>query len=112
MGGRLTLVRFVLVGIPVYWFSFVKVPQYILNLIRTKMFHFLGAGSRKEHTYHLVSWERPTLPKSLGGWDIKKMRSFNMDICMKSMWCGIFNDGIWSRVFKSKYLKGKYVIVV
>lgn len=45
LGGRLTLAKSVLEGIPVYWFSLGMIPSSIINTIRKRILHFLWAGN-------------------------------------------------------------------
>ena len=48
IGGRITLIWFVLQGILVYWFSLIMLLSSILNILRSKLFNFLWEGSGNE----------------------------------------------------------------
>jgi len=42
----MTLVKFVLENIPVYWLSVEKIPKITVNNIRKRMFSFLWSGKK------------------------------------------------------------------
>jgi hypothetical protein len=46
LGGRVTLVKYVLESILVYWISLAKIPKILLNKIRRRMFSFLWTGKK------------------------------------------------------------------
>ena len=45
--GRLTLIRAILQGIPVYWFSLARIPKSILRRMRQCIFTFLWGGRKQ-----------------------------------------------------------------
>jgi hypothetical protein len=53
LGGRFILVKSVLQNIPVFWLSLAKIPRYILDKIRQRVFTFCGlvTGIRVELTW-------------------------------------------------------------
>ena len=67
LGGRITLIKVVLLSIPVFWCSLILLSKSIINIIRAKIFHFLWEGSGNERNFHLASWEHIALPKTMGG---------------------------------------------
>ena len=38
-------------------------------------------------------------------WDIKNILWFSQDLAMKSLWKGLFGQGLWSEVLRAKYLR-------
>jgi hypothetical protein len=46
LGGRVTLVKFILENIPVYWLSMEKNPKGTLKNIRKRMLSFLWSGKK------------------------------------------------------------------
>ena len=58
----------------------------------------------------LVKWSIISLPKKLGGWDIKNILWFAQALAMKILWKGLFGQGIWSEVLRDKYLRKILVV--
>ena len=73
LGGRLSMIRFVLYGILVYWFSLARILRSILNRLRKCIFTFLWGGTTNKHKLYLLNWKLLSRPFSLGGWNIKNM---------------------------------------
>ena len=94
LGGRLSLLKAVLIGISIFWFSLDQIPQTILNMLRKLLFNFLWFGNVDGGEIHLESWERLSRPKSLVGWDIKNLEWFSTSLSMKSLWWGLFGIGL------------------
>ena len=86
IGGRLTLVTVVLLRIPVYWFSILQVPSFVVNLLRRFIFNFLWTEGPKSGKLIMIGWEKLSLPKDWGGWGIKNLYWFNVALRMKSFW--------------------------
>ena len=84
IGGRLTLVKAVLINIPVYWFSLLQVPSSILNILRRYIINFLWTGGTKKWNLVMVSWENLSLPKEWGGWGLKNIFWFNSALRLES----------------------------
>ena len=55
LGGRVVLIKVVLTGLAVYWFSLARCPKSILNALRKTIFSFLWGSSDGHHKAHLVS---------------------------------------------------------
>ena len=105
LGGRLLLITAVLQGILVYWFSLFKVLKGIIDKMRKMIFHFLWAGKQKSFKFHLVEWEAISKPQFLGGWGIKNLSFFNLALCAKCISRCLFDNGLWGKVIRVKYLK-------
>ena len=54
LGGRLVLVKYVLMGLAVYWLSLARMPNTILTYIGRYIFNFLWGSTAGNHKYHLV----------------------------------------------------------
>lgn len=86
-----------------------QIPLSILKKIKSLMFRLLWSSSTEGGHYHLVNWEGISLPKEMGGWNIKNVFWFSTALCMKSIWNGIFGGGLWTDVLHDKYIKN-YII--
>ncbi|XP_060217918.1 putative acyl-activating enzyme 19 isoform X2 [Lycium barbarum] len=104
LGGRVTLINSVLDSIPTYFMSLFPIPsevQYQLDKLRRT---FLWEGNSENHKYHLVEWDKVTLPKHLGGLGIKDLALHNK--CMLMKWHWRFNQddaGLWKEIIQAKY---------
>lgn len=83
LGGRITLVTFVLQGIHVYWFSLFLVLASIISRIRENLLHFMWSGRMEFSKVDHSSWESVSLCHGLGGWGIKILWNFNLSLCVK-----------------------------
>ena len=105
LGGRVVLIKAVLTGLPVYWFSLERCPKSILNLLRRAIFSFLWGSSEDHQKIHLVCWKTVSAPIEYGGWDIKNLELFGISLRLKSMWQLLMGNGISSRIITHKYIK-------
>eukprot|EP00253_Pinus_taeda_P035974 PITA_35974 len=102
--GRLTLIKSVLLAMPVYWAALTWVPKGILDKIRRICSRFLSAGSKEDSVLPWVAWEKVAIPKEWGGWGIKNLTDFNISLAAKSGWRIIKMENLWTRVVKRKYI--------
>eukprot|EP00253_Pinus_taeda_P032437 PITA_32437 len=103
--GRLTLIKSMLLAMPVYWAALTWVPKGILNKIRRIRSRFLWAGSKEDSVLPWVAWEKVARPKEWGGWGIKNLSDFSISLAAKSRWRIIKKkENLWTRVVKRKYI--------
>eukprot|EP00253_Pinus_taeda_P023807 PITA_23807 len=102
--GRLTLIKSVLLAIPVYWAALTWVPKGTLEKIRRICSRFLWAGSKESVVLPWVAWEKVARPKDWGGWGIKSLPEFSLSLAAKSGWRLIKLENLWTRVIKRKYI--------
>ena len=100
LGGRLVLVKLVLQNMSVYWLSLAKVPAKIIQKISQTFSRFLWKGAKKPTSFHLVSLDKITKPKALGGWGIRNLKCFAQPLAAKSLWQGLFGFDLWSKVLE------------
>jgi hypothetical protein len=86
LGGRYTLVKFVLEGQPMYWMSLEAIPRTVLNQIQKLMFMFLWNGSIDSKKFHLCRWDRLSRPKTSWGWGFRNLAVFNTTLITNSLW--------------------------
>jgi hypothetical protein len=104
LGGRLVLIKAVLVSQPVYWMSMAVVPNSVLVKLRQLIFSFLWSGCSERKRLHLCNWDTIARPKKAGGWGVKNLAFFNKALAAKTLWRGLTKAGIWHKVLKDKYL--------
>lgn len=105
LGGRLTLIKSVLEGIPIYWMTLYKIPKSILNFLKKYAASFLWSGNSLPGKIHLTKWTMIAKPRSMGGWGFKDLETFGRALRMKTMWRIFTTDSIWSQICCDKYLR-------
>ena len=66
-GGRVTLIQSVLTSIPIYLFSFFRVPKLVEDKLVRLQRRFLWGGGSDQNKIAWVSWKSVCLPKERGG---------------------------------------------
>eukprot|EP00253_Pinus_taeda_P017096 PITA_17096 len=84
--GKLTLIKSVLLAIPVYWATLTWVPKGVLEKIRRICYRFLWAGSKESSVLPWVAWDKLARPKEWGGWGLKRLPEFSLSLAAKSGW--------------------------
>eukprot|EP00253_Pinus_taeda_P033560 PITA_33560 len=102
--GRLTLIKSVLLAIPVYWAALTWIPKGVMEKIRRICCRFLWAGSKESSGLPWVAWDKVARPKEWGGWGIKRLPEFSISLAAKSGWRLISMENLWTRVVKRKYI--------
>eukprot|EP00253_Pinus_taeda_P024814 PITA_24814 len=102
--GRLTLIKAVLLAIPVYWATLTWVPKGTMDNIRRLCSRFLWDGSKENSVLPWVGWDKVARPKDWGGWGIKNLPDFSLSLAAKLGWRLIKMDNLWTRVLKRKYI--------
>lgn len=67
MPSRLVLIKLVLQSMPLYLFSILAAPKWVLKEIKKLQRSFLLGNSRQNHKWALVKWDKVCLPKCSGG---------------------------------------------
>ena len=86
LGGRLILVREVLMGLAIYWLTLARIPKTILNFLRHTIFNFLWGNSFGKMRSHMVDWHLISRPYEMGGWNILNLEWFSMALRLKCFW--------------------------
>eukprot|EP00253_Pinus_taeda_P033452 PITA_33452 len=102
--GRVTLIKYVLLAILVYWAALTWVPKGMLEKIRRICCRFLWVGSKESSILPWVAWDKLARPKEWGGWGIKRLLEFSLSLAAKSGWRLISLENLWTRVVKRKYI--------
>ncbi|PWA39897.1 RNA-directed DNA polymerase, eukaryota [Artemisia annua] len=128
IGGRVTLIKYVLESLPVYFFSLYKAPCKVIKDLESFISRFLWGGSKEVHKIHWVAWDRVCYPKKCGGLGLCKLKFINTVLLAKwgwrfkkergSLWCEVVEachitnrswdflpvrkslNGVWSNIIK------------
>ncbi|GJT98489.1 RNA-directed DNA polymerase, eukaryota [Tanacetum coccineum] len=104
IGGRLTLLKYVLGAVPLYTMSIYKAPKGVLHemeMIRNKF--FIGADSTVRKI-NWVAWDKVLASKIHGGLGVSSYYALNRALLLKWVWRFISQDGsLWSRVISAIY---------
>lgn len=107
LAGKLILVQAVLSQLAVYWAHIFFLPASIINKMNSLAANFLWGGKSIQKKFHLVKLAKISKPRKLGEWGLLDMRSFGNVLLCKSLYRGIFGDGLWSIAIRKKYMKGR-----
>ena len=104
IGGRVTLINAALTTIPIYFFSFFRVPSRIAARLEAIQRQFLWGGGMEERKIAWVSWKEVCQPKEKGGLGIKDLKTFNSALLTKWCW-DLFHkqEELWAKILISKY---------
>ncbi|GJZ43736.1 probable leucine-rich repeat receptor-like serine/threonine-protein kinase, partial [Tanacetum coccineum] len=101
-GGRLTLCKYVLGSLGVYYFSTFKAPKTIINKlegIRTKLF---WGGSSDTYKIPLIAWNKVISSPKQGGLDIGSLVVSNQALLAKCWWRFLIEDNaLWCKIIRS-----------
>ncbi|KAJ4816988.1 RNA-directed DNA polymerase (reverse transcriptase)-related family protein [Rhynchospora pubera] len=77
LGGRLVMVNSVLTAVPLYFLSFFKAPNWVIQKIDKIRRDFLWGSTGFQEKVPLVSWSVICRPKDLGGWEVLNLHLMN-----------------------------------
>jgi len=70
-------------------------------------YSFLWKGKREVEGIQLVKWNKTAKPEEYGGWVLKNIFVFSRALAAKSLCMLLFNNGLWGKVMKIKYLDSR-----
>jgi exonuclease III len=101
---RLILLKAILQALPIYAFSVLAAPRFVLNTIKSLQRNFLWQGLNKEKKIALVSWEKICRPKEQGGLGIRDPSIMNKVLSAKIWWRWLKNPtDLWAKLWRKKY---------
>ncbi|KAL4291067.1 hypothetical protein GQ457_14G002890 [Hibiscus cannabinus] len=102
-GGRIALVKSVLVSLPIYFISIFQMPAAVNTALSSKVANFLW-GSLDSKAIHWIRWDTICLPKSCGGLGLVNFKVKNRALLNKWLWrFGVEVDSLWRKVVSAKY---------
>ena len=103
-GRRVTLIQSTLSSIPIYFFSFFRLPGKVADKLIRIQRSFLWGGGLEHRKIPWVKWKTVCLPKEKGGLGIKDIRAFNKALLGKWRWEMLQQSNkLWSKILDSKY---------
>ncbi|CAL5343189.1 unnamed protein product [Camellia sinensis] len=102
--GRLTLIKYVLTNLPIYYLSLFRIPVGVAKEIEQMQSAFLWGGSDLRQKVHMVRWEVLARSKKLGGLGLRRIITMNQCLLLKWWWrFGAENHFLWKAVICTKY---------
>nr|GEY09445.1 RNA-directed DNA polymerase, eukaryota [Tanacetum cinerariifolium] len=104
IGGRLTLIKFVLSSLPLYYMSSFKVPKDVLSKMEYICRNFFNGVENREKKMSLICWNKILVSKKNGSLCVSSFFAFNHAILFKWIWRFIDNgSSLWSRFISAIY---------
>lgn len=102
--GRLTLIKVLLVSIPIHYLSILVMPKSICTSLEKIQRDFLGRKGEKRRGMHLVFWERVCTSKEEWGVGLRCLESINKALLCKWLWrFGHELRSLWRQVVAIKF---------
>ena len=103
-GGRVTLINSILTALPIYFLSFFKIPDKVVDKLVNIQCRFLWGGGLEQRKIAWANWKTVCLPRDKGGLGIKDLWAFNTALLAKWKWELFQKHGdLWSKILISKY---------
>jgi hypothetical protein len=83
IGGRLVLINSVLSSLPMFMFSFFKLPKGVLKKLDYFRSRFFGRTTNIRKKYRLTKWEVVCTPKDQGGLGVLNLGVHNRCLLSK-----------------------------
>lgn len=104
LAGRVTLIKSVLISIPVYYMTVESMTTTTVNTINALIRKFLWGKVGKDRYLSLISWEKVCRKYEDGGLDIRDIKLFNKALLKKMTWqVAAKQDRLWVQVIGAKY---------
>lgn len=103
LGGRITLIKAVLLNLPTYYLSMFQLPKGIEKKLEQLFGNFLWGGNEAKRKVHLVAWPEVVKPKIKGGLGIVPLYLKNQALLCKWAWrFGREKDALWVKILSAK----------
>eukprot|EP00253_Pinus_taeda_P024057 PITA_24057 len=104
MASRLVLIKVVLQSMPLYLFSILAAPKWVLKAIKKLQRNFLWGSSGLNRKWALIKWEKVCLPKKVGGIGLRDPEHNNVIMGAKIWWKWLaFPETLWAKFWTAKY---------
>jgi len=104
MASWLVLIKVVLQSMPLYLFSILAAPKWVLKAIKQLQRNFLWGRMGPNRKWALVKWEKACLPRKAGGIGLRDPKHSNMVMGAKIWWKWLSNPSTpWASLWTAKY---------
>ncbi|GJT42663.1 RNA-directed DNA polymerase, eukaryota, reverse transcriptase zinc-binding domain protein [Tanacetum coccineum] len=102
IGGRFTLIKYVLGSLGIYYLSIFKAPESIIRIFEKARAKFLWGGSHGNNKMAWVRWDNVLASHDQGGLGIGSLKAFNLVLLQKWRWRLVTKpDLLWVKLIKS-----------
>jgi len=104
MASRIVLIKAVLHSMPLYLFSILAAPKWVLKEIKNLQRNFLWGGCGENRKWALIKWDKVCLPKKAGGIGLRDPENSNKAMGGKIWWRWLAHPNTpWASLWTSKY---------
>ncbi|GJU75866.1 RNA-directed DNA polymerase, eukaryota, partial [Tanacetum coccineum] len=104
IGGRLTLLKYVLGASPIYYMSIFKVPRGVLKVMEAIRSRFFNGVDHSEKKVTWAAWNKVLASKKHGGLGVSSLFALNRALLLKWVWRFVSQDGsLWCQVIRALY---------
>eukprot|EP00253_Pinus_taeda_P015324 PITA_15324 len=108
MASKLILIKAVLQSLPLYLFTLLAAPKWVIKAIKNLQCNFLWGSSGKNRKWALVKWDKVCLPKKSGGIGLRDPTLSNTVMGAKLWWCWLaYPNTPWASLWTAKYANNK-----
>eukprot|EP00253_Pinus_taeda_P033291 PITA_33291 len=94
IASRLVLIKAVLQSMPLYLFSILAAPKWVIKKIKSLQRNFLWGATGTHRKWALLRWTTVCKPKEKGGIGLRDPSHSNSIMCAK-IWEGQLQDEVW-----------------
>eukprot|EP00253_Pinus_taeda_P006734 PITA_06734 len=104
LASRIVLIKSILQAMPLYLFTILAAPKWVLKRLRNMQRDFLWGSSATNRKWALVKWDNVCKPKNRGGVGLRDPEYSNTIMNAKIWWQWITNpDKLWAKIWTAKY---------
>eukprot|EP00253_Pinus_taeda_P025653 PITA_25653 len=108
MASRIILIKAILQYLPLYLFTLLAAPKWVIKAIRNLKHNFLWGSSGKNRKWALVKWDKVCLPKMSGGIGLRDPALSNTVMGAKLWWRWLaYPNTPWASLWTAKYASNK-----
>ncbi|XP_075480593.1 uncharacterized protein LOC142521250 [Primulina tabacum] len=102
-GSRITLIRSVLLSMPIYLFQVVQPPLAVMENLELVFNAFLWGSRTLEKKWHWAKWSRACLPVMEGGLGFRRLKDLVDSFSIKLWFRFRHGSSLWARFLLRKY---------
>ncbi|XP_073273383.1 uncharacterized protein [Primulina huaijiensis] len=102
-GSRMTLLRSVLLSVPIYMFQVVQPPLAVMERLENVFNGFLWGSRSLDKKWHWARWSRACLPVSEGGLGFRRLKDIVESFSIKLWFRFRQGSSLWAKFMQRKY---------